>query len=277
MRVGVSLPQFRHEAEPALEVARRAEAVGLDGAFVFDHLWPLGRPQRPALHSTTLLGALVAETSRLTLGTLVARVGLLPDAVLVHTLVSLHRMAGAGRFIAALGTGDKANRSENEAYGIAFPPLEQRLASVIACVRGLRDAGVPTWVGGLSPAVRRAALEADGWNGWGLSPAAFAERVGRLRAQAGARAELEVTWGGQVLVGRTAEEAEAKRDRYGGDRPGVVTGTVETLARHLGELADAGASWAVCAPIDVGREPDAVDLVAEAAALAAQRLRAPRR
>ena len=114
MRIGVTLPQFRHDAEPAIDVARRAEAAGLDGVFVFDHLWPIGQRMRPALHSLTLLGALAAETERVVLGTLVARIGLLPDALLVHTLVSLHRMVG-GRLVAALGTGDSLNREENEA------------------------------------------------------------------------------------------------------------------------------------------------------------------
>ena len=267
MRVGVSLPQFRHD-DRAVAVATRAEAIGLDGAFVFDHLWPLGQPDRPALHSTTLLGALVAETSRLTLGTLVARVGLVADAVLVHTLVTLHRMAGKGRFIAALGTGDEANRAENRAYGVPYHPVAVRVAALSSCVGQLRAAGVRTWVGGLSPAVRRAAADADGWNGWGLTPAGFAERVALLRAEPGAPPELEVTWGGQVLVGRTPEEAQDKADRHGADRPGVVRGTVQTLADHLRGLAEAGAGWAVCAPIDVGTDPEAVDLVAEARRLA---------
>jgi alkanesulfonate monooxygenase SsuD/methylene tetrahydromethanopterin reductase-like flavin-dependent oxidoreductase (luciferase family) len=266
MRVGVTLPQFRSDPEPAIEAARRAEAVGLDGVFVFDHLWPLGRPDRPALHSTTLLGALTAETKRLTLGTLVARVGLVPDAVLVHTLVSLHRMSG-GRFVAGLGTGDDANREENLAYGLAYPPADERVARLIACVRRLREAGVHTWVGGLSAALRRAATEADGWNGWGISPAAFTERVEHLRAQPGARPELEVTWGGQVLVGRTPDEVQAKRDKHG-SRPSVVSGTVEDLAAHLRALAGAGARWAVCAPLDVGADPQAMDRLAEAAAAA---------
>ncbi len=42
MRVGVTLPTFRDDAA-ALDAARRAEALGLDGVFVFDHLWPLGQ------------------------------------------------------------------------------------------------------------------------------------------------------------------------------------------------------------------------------------------
>ena len=234
MKVGISTPQFREEAEPAIETARQAEALGLDGVFVFDHLWPLGRPDRPALHSTTLLGALVAETERVTLGTLVARVGLLPDAVLVHTLTTLARMAGPERFIAGLGAGDSANRPENEAYGIPFAPAADRLAGVIACARLLRAAGVTTWIGGLSPATRRAAAEAgaDGWNGWGLAPARWAEMAAELPPT------VEKTWAGQV----------------GGD--------AHDLAEHLRAVAEAGATWAICAPIDGAT----VETVAEAAA-----------
>lgn len=259
MRIGISLPQFRDDPEPTIETARRAEAAGVDGVFVFDHLWPLGQPERPALHSTTLLGALVAETERVVLGTLVARVGLVADAVLAHTLVTLHRMSGPGRFIAGLGTGDRGNRDENTAYGIPFASAAERLASVRAVARMLRGQGVRTWIGGLSAATQQAAAaEADGWNGWGISATAFTVRAAELPAG------VESTWGGQVLVGRTQEEAEAKRARYG-DRPGLVSGTVEDLARHFGVLSDAGATWAICAPLDIGTDPSAPELVMEAA------------
>ena len=70
MNVGTTLPQFRNEAEAALETARAAEQAGLAGVFVFDHLWPLGQPERPALHSKALLGALAVETTRVMLGTI---------------------------------------------------------------------------------------------------------------------------------------------------------------------------------------------------------------
>jgi alkanesulfonate monooxygenase SsuD/methylene tetrahydromethanopterin reductase-like flavin-dependent oxidoreductase (luciferase family) len=257
VRVGITLPQFRHEAEPALATARRAEAAGLDGIFVFDHLWPLGQPERPALHSLVLLGALAVETTRVTLGPLVARVGLVPDAVLVHGYVTLHRMVG-DRLVVGLGTGDRANRDENLAYGIPFPPAARRLASLGECCRGLRQAGVRTWVGGRSAAVRRAAAEADGWNAWGADPGTFAAEAALVPPG------RELTWGGQVLVGRTRAEADAKLAAHGG-RPNLVAGTVEDLRRHLEALAAAGASWAVCAPLDIGTDPAAVDLVAEAA------------
>jgi alkanesulfonate monooxygenase SsuD/methylene tetrahydromethanopterin reductase-like flavin-dependent oxidoreductase (luciferase family) len=254
--LGVTLPQFRVDVEPALAVARRAEDVGIDGLFVFDHLWPLHQPERPALHSLTLLGALAAETSRVTLATFVARVSLLPDAVLVHTLHSLHRMLDGRRFIAGLGTGDRNNRDENLAYGVGFPPAEDRARQVVDCCRRLRELGVPTWVGGDSDRARRiAADEADGWNAWGLSTDEFASLAADMPG--------EVTWGGQILIGRTADEADEKLARYGA-RPGLVHGTVDDLRRHLSALKEVGASWAVCSPLDIGTADDAVDLLIEA-------------
>jgi len=256
VRLGVTLPQFREDAEPALAVARRAEAAGLDGVFVFDHLWPLHQPERPALHSLTLLGALAAETSRVTLATFVARVSLLPDAVLVHTLHSLHRMLDGRRFIAGLGTGDSNNRDENVAYGVGFPAAETRAGQLVDCCRRLRELGVPTWVGGVSEQARRiAADEADGWNGWGLT----AERFASLAADL----PCEKTWGGQLLIGRTDEHASEKLERHG-PRPYLVHGTVDDLRRHFSALSEAGASWAVCSPLDIGLDAEAVDLIAEA-------------
>ncbi len=258
MRLGITLPQFREDAEPALAVARRAEAAGLDGVFVFDHLWPLHRPASPALHSLTLLGALSTETSRVTLATFVARVSLLPDAVLVHTLHSLHRML-EGRFIAGLGTGDRNNRDENVAYGVGFPPADARAGQLVDCCRRLRELGVTTWVGGDSERARRiAAEEADAWNGWGLPADRFDSLASELRGA------TNVTWGGQVLIGRTDEHAAEKLERHG-PRPHLVHGTVEELRRHFAALEGAGASWAVCSPLDVGHDEEAVDLIAEAA------------
>jgi len=258
LRVGVTLPQFRHDAQPALDVARRAESAGLDGVFVFDHLWPLGQPDRPALHWLGLLGALAVETERVTLGPLVARVGLVPDAVLVHSLVTLQAMVGR-RLVAALGTGDEGNRPENETYGLAFPPLVARLASLRWCCERLRAAGIQTWVGGRSPALRRAAVDADGWNGWGSDPTTFAVEA------AGVTPGRELTWGGQILIGRTRSDGDAKL-RAHGPRPGLVTGTVDDLRDHFDALEAAGASWAICAPLDIGADPDAVEILAEAAA-----------
>src|SRR5207302_3310391 len=129
MNVGLCLPVFRLDAETALDTARRAEAAGLDGVFCFDHLFPMGQPERAALSAHPVLAALGAETSRIAVATFVSRVGVLPDAVLVHALETLHRMVG-DRLIAGLGTGDRASQPEHDIFGIPMRPVEQRLESL---------------------------------------------------------------------------------------------------------------------------------------------------
>ena len=62
-RLSVTLPQFRTEAAPMLDAARRAEALGFDGVYVFDHLFPLGSPDRPIFEVFVALGAVAAATS----------------------------------------------------------------------------------------------------------------------------------------------------------------------------------------------------------------------
>lgn len=228
MKVGLTLPQFREDVDTALEVAHQAEAAGLDGVFAFDHLWPIGRPDRPALHMLPFLGALAVETERLVVGSLVARIGLFPDAVLVNALRTVARMAGEERFIAGLGVGDRLSRAENEAFGVLFAPVADRIASLVTCCRELRAAGVPVWVGGRSTAVQEVAVaEADTLNLW----QAPVEEVA-------ARRRTVLTWAGQV-------------------RP------EDDVAALLRGLREAGATWAVCAPVGMPW-PDAVERIATA-------------
>jgi len=228
MKVGVTLPQFRDDAETALAAARRAEELGLDGVFCFDHLWPMGQPGRPALSSGPLLGALVASTSTIALGTLVARIGLLPDEVLVEVLCGTHALSG-GRLVAGIGTGDRLSREENESYGIPFETAairRERLATVATAVAG---AGVPVWVGGGRPEmVSLARATGSAVNVWQVGAGPVADLVDQ---------GVEATWGGPV-----------------GD-------TVEEAASTLGAVAGAGATWAVCA------WPQSLEVVAEAAAM----------
>jgi len=228
------LPQFGEDAEACIEVARQAEAAGLDGVFVFDHLWAIGRPDRPALHGPSLLAALATETRRLRVGTLVARVGLVPDDLLVAALVTLAGMA-EGRLVAALGVGDRLSEDENHAYGVPFPSVADRWASLGACCGRLRRLGIENWVGGLSAGTRAVGrAESDALNFWDVTPGVVADELARTDS-------VPVTWGGRI-------------DLSGG--AGIV-GTV------LQPLADAGAAWAVVAPIGVPWAA-AVEAVAEA-------------
>ena len=81
------------------------------------------------------------------LGTLVARVGLVPNAVLAAQFVALDRLA-PGRVIAGLGTGDKLSEEENRAYGIPFAPAAERRADMVELGRQLAGAGLAVWMAG---------------------------------------------------------------------------------------------------------------------------------
>jgi alkanesulfonate monooxygenase SsuD/methylene tetrahydromethanopterin reductase-like flavin-dependent oxidoreductase (luciferase family) len=145
MKVGITLPQFRDEADSCLDAAHRAEDLGIDGVFCFDHLWPMGQPDRPAISSAPLLGAMAASTSTIVVGTLVARVGLVPDEVLVAVLASLSSLS-TGRLIAGIGTGDHLSRDENLAYGLPFASADERRSSLAVVASAVRRLGIPVWV-----------------------------------------------------------------------------------------------------------------------------------
>jgi len=213
VRTGLILPSFSDKPDLALAVARLAEDAGVDGVFCYDHLWPMGRPDRPALAPFPLLGAVAVSTDRVAVGTLVARVGLVPDEVLMAEVEALSLLA-PGRVVIALGTGDRLSAQENEAYGVSFADAAHRRASLRWCTRLLREQGVPVWIGGGSPrTVAVAEEEGAAVNLWAVPP-----ELVTLQAQ-----RSEVTWAGPA--------------------PGSTAG-VGTLMKELNE---AGATWVVFA------------------------------
>jgi alkanesulfonate monooxygenase SsuD/methylene tetrahydromethanopterin reductase-like flavin-dependent oxidoreductase (luciferase family) len=213
VRVGLILPVFEGSPTKALAVAQHAEAEGIDGVFSYDHLFPINRPDRPALAATAILAAVAVSTARIQLGTLVSRVTLLPVPVLVEALATLDEMA-QGRVIAGIGAGDRLTKPENLAYGLPFPPVPERLELLALVARSLRQRGVHVWIGGRSLQVRAvAAREADGWNAWDGPPEELAAFSG----------QGEPTWGG----------------------PPPADGN---LSGHLSSLAAVGAAWAVYGP-----------------------------
>ncbi len=197
IRSGVVLPTFRDSPDDALAAAESAVAAGIDGLFCYDHLWPMGQPERPALAPFPLLGALAARYGPGPdgagggpyLGTLVARIGLVPNAVLAAEFRALAHLA-PGRIIAGLGTGDSLSAEENRAYGIPFHPAAQRRADLVALASELTGEGIVTWVaGGPAGRVDEARAAGAALNVWDSDPALVTER------STGAEA-LEVTWAG---------------------------------------------------------------------------------
>lgn len=130
MKVGVTLPMGNHTigAVPASyptirSFAQRAEALGLDSIWVFDHLlfrFP-DRPDAGAFEGWTLLSALAAATDRIELGTLVLGLRLRNPALLAKMAATLDHVS-AGRLI--LGAGAGWHDPELEAFGY---PTDHRI------------------------------------------------------------------------------------------------------------------------------------------------------
>jgi alkanesulfonate monooxygenase SsuD/methylene tetrahydromethanopterin reductase-like flavin-dependent oxidoreductase (luciferase family) len=289
MRIGLLLPMASTDAGRILSSASRAEALGFDGLFAFDHFFPPGAPSdRPSFESYSTLAAVASITERVTLGTLVTRASLRPLGILAKQAVGLDDVA-AGRFVLAIGTGDAISRAEHVAFGLPYLGPDVRRAHLVETVRGLRallrgeawgggehvpaapgpllpmprtPGGPPIWIGGTSEgAVRAAAVLGDGWNAWAIAPEAFAERVALLEATRGDR-RVEPTWGGAVVVGRDRDEAErlaaARRER--GVRDDSFVGAPDEAVAWLRRFEQAGATWCILLP--AGGD-DRIGLIAE--------------
>jgi alkanesulfonate monooxygenase SsuD/methylene tetrahydromethanopterin reductase-like flavin-dependent oxidoreductase (luciferase family) len=267
VKLGLTLPSFATDPAGVVAVARAAEAADLDGVFVFDHLFRVTADgyRRPALEPVALLGALSEATTRIALGTLVARASLRPAASLRGAFDTVERLA-PGRLVAGVGAGDSHSAHENESFGLAPGRFEDRVTALEDAVMTTRDRGFPVWVGGTSAAVRAVAGRgADGWNEWGTDPDTFRARAQAVR-RAAVRAPFACTWGGLVVLAADDAAATEKAGRLRAP-PGVVTGGPERVAAALDRYAAAGADWIILGPLDSSDPQNAVllgELVAPA-------------
>jgi alkanesulfonate monooxygenase SsuD/methylene tetrahydromethanopterin reductase-like flavin-dependent oxidoreductase (luciferase family) len=245
VKVGLTLPSFVEDPEIPIAVAHAAEAAGIDAVFVFDHLWRGDQPRRPALECFALLGAVAAETSTIGVGTLVARATLRPAATLANSFATAQRVSG-GRLIAGIGAGDSLSRAENEAFGLPFGLMSDRVLALHDAVHESRGGDYPVWVGGRAAQVREIVALADGWNVWGGSAHDLARESTLVREIAPA---ATITWGGLVLLGEDAAAASAKAMTRT-LAPGVIVGGPERIADELAEYVERGAEWVIAGPLD---------------------------
>jgi alkanesulfonate monooxygenase SsuD/methylene tetrahydromethanopterin reductase-like flavin-dependent oxidoreductase (luciferase family) len=262
VRVGLTLPSFVDDPDIPIAVARAAEEAGLDAVFVFDHLWRGDPPKRrPALECFALLGAVAAETTRIQVGTLVARATLRPAATLANCLRTVQRVSG-GRLIAAIGAGDSQSRAENEAFGLPFGAMVDRVGALHDAVRAASGNDFPVWVAGHASPVREIVALADGWNGWGHTPEHFSHDVALVREVA---PDATLTWGGLILTGSDEATAQAKAERRSLPED-VLVGGPARLAEQLGAYTERGAEWVIAGPID-SSDPDNAASLGEVRAL----------
>lgn len=239
MKIGITLPQFNADARAMLLAAQRAEANGIDAVFCYDH-YP--KPSRPeAQHGLTMLGAIAAATTTVELGTLVARIGVSLDGVLLSQFHTAARLAGPERFICGLGIGDKESDEEDDALGLERPSIDERFTRLEFVAHQLHEWGLRIWVAGRSrrAATLSAAIGAAR-NLWDPTDQQLADAV--LEADG-----RPITWGAQVDV--TNDDG------------------VKALAEKFAALNEMGIAYAVAAPTKAGA-PDAAERVMQAKSLA---------
>ena len=255
MKVGLTLPSFTEDPEVPIRVARVAEEAGVDGVFVYDHLFRIGRngALRPALECMSLLGALAVETSRITLGTLVVRATLRPPATLAVALDTVVRIAGR-RLVVGIGSGDEESRPEMETFGLDAGSETDRVKRLRASLREMRGRPYPSWVGGRARHVGLIAAESSqGWNRWGVGADVFAAEANEVRVLAERLSPdpsaFTMSWGGLVVLDRDDDAARGKAELLGAG-PGTIVGGHRSVAGALARYRDAGADWVILGPVD---------------------------
>src|SRR3954449_5765268 len=118
LAVGVQLPEVERDVRwpEYLRMARAAEEVGFDSVWLGDHLL-YDEPDRGPWEVWTMMAALAAATTRVTIGPLVACVGFHPPGLIAKMAATIDEISQE-RFV--LGVGAGWNRREFDAFGIPY-------------------------------------------------------------------------------------------------------------------------------------------------------------
>src|SRR6266702_8891484 len=243
------------------EMAQAAERAGLDSIWLCDHLinrFP-GREERGLWEVFTMLSALAATTTRITLGTIVVCTSFRPPALVAKMADTIDEISG-GRLILGLGAG--WHQPEYEAFGYPFDHLAGRFEEALQvivpllreghvdfqgqyyqarnCVlrpRGPSRSGPPILIGARRPRLLRlVARYADAWNtAWHVDPAVVKQRYEELQQACAAvgrdPATIELTVGTEVRLQPRNETSSQQ----------AISGSAEEIARQLQGFAGVGA------------------------------------
>jgi alkanesulfonate monooxygenase SsuD/methylene tetrahydromethanopterin reductase-like flavin-dependent oxidoreductase (luciferase family)/predicted kinase len=305
LRFGLQLSAFPWPAtehhDRLTEIAKAAEMAGFDSIWVMDHfrqIPQLGREWDDMYESTSTLAFLAGQTTRVTLGTLVASVTHRNIGVLGKSMATLDVLSG-GRAVCGLGLGWFAQ--EHAAYGLNFPSVNDRYAlledalqalpllwgkgappfagkqftadALLGYPRPLQDR-LPIVVGGSGEkrTLKLAAQYGDGCNLFG-APEVVAHKVSVLRehcTQLGrSPEEVEVTHLATALVGTNAKDLAEQIERLKVPKRTLNTMNPGTILDHIERskaLQTAGAQHLIvslpgCRVEDVSRYGEVITAV----------------
>ena len=242
------------------EMAQAAERAGLDSIWLCDHLiYRSGQEEAGFWEVFSILSALAAVTTRITLGTIVVCTSFRPPALVAKMADTIDEISG-GRLILGLGAG--WHQPEYEAFGYPFDHLAGRFEEamqIIApllregkgdfqgqyyqvhnCVlrpRGPSRQGPPILIAGRRPRMLQlTARYGDAWNtAWHIEPAVVKEQYEEFKQACAVvgrdPAAIELTVGTAVKFASPGEEVDPKR---------AISGSPEAIASHLQRFAEEG-------------------------------------
>ena len=289
MRVPVTLdlhiPNFNYPDvtndqvfEKVLEIAQTAEQAGFSSVSLMDHLHQIstvGPPSNWMFEGSTMLAAIAARTTKLTLGLLVGSVTYRNPAIAAKTTTTLDIISG-GRAWHGLGAG--WFEEEHRAYGYEYPPLKVRfemLEEALQIARAMFTQSqssfkgehfqidgafnnpqpirgdIPILIGGSGErkTLRLVAKYGDGCNLFG-GPDQIKHLLGVLEQHCSDvgrdSSQIAKTALGRVLIGATHEAAQAKgevmRARGVSDESlaTMITGDPDTVGERVQAMKDNG-------------------------------------
>jgi alkanesulfonate monooxygenase SsuD/methylene tetrahydromethanopterin reductase-like flavin-dependent oxidoreductase (luciferase family)/predicted kinase len=272
------------------DLARAADAIGLDGIALMDHLVQIPQVDRawePIPEPYVALGLLAGLGTGLRLGTLVSPVTFRAPGIVAKAVATLDVLSG-GRAFCGLGAGWWLR--EHQTFGLDLPPAPARLAQLQVTIETLRAlwapgtkaytgryvhlpettcyprpvGSVPVIVGGSGDRLLRVVAEqADGWNLPSSDPARLARRLAVLRGHCADLGrdpdDVEVTVLDVPVLGTGREDVARRVERLRGRVPAAAF----AQQHHAGTAADHAARWTELAASGVGTVfvalPDLVD------------------
>jgi alkanesulfonate monooxygenase SsuD/methylene tetrahydromethanopterin reductase-like flavin-dependent oxidoreductase (luciferase family) len=295
--IGLMLPSIPHHEDGRLEkrriidTARLAEEAGFDSIYIGDHLLH----PNPLMEAIVTLSMVAAVTERAAIGTCVMLIALRDPIWLAKQLGTLENFA-PGRLRIGIGVGG-AYPGEFDIVGASMAARGRRTAEVLAALRDafagklppFADGGVPV---GLRPVpkgptpflfagredgpLKRAAELGDGWIGYLISAARFAEtRAFLLDRRAGNPAPFSC---GMLFHVQPHDRLEGAHDRalagwrritnqqsraFANPEALFIAGPADAITEQLHRFWEAGCDEIVLAPADQGAAyPEQVDFLA---------------
>lgn len=273
----LSIPSASEKWNAAVRIAQRAEELGFDSIWVYDHFHNVPRPAHEAVFECwTVMAAISQLTTKIRLGQMVGCNLYRPPALLAKITSTLDVISG-GRVDWGIGAGWYEN--ECRGYGYPFPVPKERIAMLRESVeivksmwsqeettydgkyyqlvrancdpKPLQSPRPPIWIGGGGEqlTLRVVAQHADHSN-FGGSIDEFARKIEILKGHCVAVGrdpdEIGKTTSGEILIRDTEKElrefqiASGRGDNFEAWQESNFVGTPEQVANKVQRFIDVG-------------------------------------